>query len=174
MDRTSKQQVIEELSEKFERAKSLVFTEYKGLTVKEANMLRRECRNAGLDYMVAKNTLIYLALPESIRGNAKEHLAGTTAVAIDYSEGVTAAKTLVKFAKDHPAIKPKSGVLENRVLTAAQVDALAKLPSKDELLAKILGSVEAPARNVLGCFNGVATKLAGLFKAYQDKLQAAA
>lgn len=171
MDRNNKKEVVESLAEKFSKAKSMVFSEYKGLTVKEANALRRECRKAGLEYVVAKNTLIHLALPEMVRDKVKPFLVQTTAVAIDYGEGVAGPKTLMKFAKDHPHLKPKAGILEGAVFNSAKVDALAKLPSKEELLSKILGSIQSPPRNVLGCINGVSTKLAGLFRAYREKLE---
>lgn len=170
MDRNNKVEVVAELTEKFDRAKAIVFSEFKGINVKQANLLRRECSKAGLDYMVAKNTLIRLALPDELREKVKPYLTQTTAVAIDYGDGVTGARTLFKMAKDVVAIKPKACILENQVLDAAQVEALSKMPSREELLAKILGSVQAPPRNLLGCINGVATKLAGLFKAYEDKL----
>ncbi|MCG3195945.1 MAG: 50S ribosomal protein L10 [Candidatus Omnitrophica bacterium] len=171
MDRNTKAEVVAELTEKFDRAKAIVFSEFKGISVKQANLLRRECGKAGLDYIVAKNTLIRLALPAELRDKVRPFLTQTTAVAVDYGDGVTGAKTLFKVAKDIAAIKPKAGILENEVLNSAQVEALSKMPSKEELLAKILGSVQAPPRNLLGCINGVATKLAGLFKAYHDKLE---
>lgn len=174
MERGGKEQIVGELTEKFSRAKSIIFCEYKGLTVKGVNSLRRTCRNAGIDYIVAKNTLIYISLPEAVRDKVKDTLVQTTAVAVDYGDGVTVAKVLANFAKEYPTLKPKAGVLDNEFLTAAKVDALAKLPSREELLSKILGSIQAPARNVLGCVNGVGTKLAGLLHAYKEKLQEAA
>jgi large subunit ribosomal protein L10 len=171
LDRKEKGAIIKELETKFSKATSLMFSEYKGLRVKEINQLRRECRDAGLEYVVAKNTLILLALPEALRDKARTHLVGTTSVTVDCGEGVTGPKVLVKFAKGHPHLKPKAGILENMVLDAAQVDALSKIPSRDELLAKMLGSLQAPAQNILGCINGVSTKLAGLLKAYTEKLE---
>ncbi len=174
MDRTGKAEILKDLTERFSKAKSLTFSEYKGLSVKEVNALRRECRNAGLEYVVAKNTLILLALPEELRSKAKPHLVGTTSVTVDCGEGITGPKVLMKFAKDHPFLKPKAGILENQVMNAAQVDALSKTPGREELLAKMLGSIQAPAQNILGCVNGVSTKLAGLLKSYCEKLEQAA
>ncbi len=174
MDRTGKAEILKDLTERFSKAKSLTFSEYKGLSVKEVNALRRECYNAKLDYVVAKNTLILLALPEELQAKAKPYLVGTTSVTVDCGEGVTGPKVLMKFAKDHPFLQPKAGILENQVLNGAQVDALSKIPSRDELLARMLGSINAPAQNILGCVNGVSTKLAGLFKSYCEKLESAA
>ncbi len=150
MDRTGKEVILKDLTERFSKAKSLTFSEYKGLSVKEVNALRRECYNAKLEYVVAKNTLILLALPEELRVKTKPYLAGTTSVTVD------------------------CGILENEVLSGAQVEALSKIPSKEELLARMLGSINAPAQNILGCINGVSTKLAGLMKSYCEKLEKAA
>ena len=171
LDRSTKEKIVADLTERFGRAKSVTFSEFKGLTVDGANQIRRSCRDAGIEYIVVKNTLIYLSLPETIRDEIKPSLAGTTAVALDYEEGVIGPKTLAEFAKDHPEIVIKSGILEDKVLDAAGMTQLAKLPGREELLAKIVGSVQAPARNVLGCVNGVSQKLAGLMRAYHDKLE---
>lgn len=171
MDRTQKERTVAELAEKFAKAKSLTFTEYKGLSVAHANQLRRECRNAGIEYLVAKNTLIHLALPESVRDEIRPFLVNTTSVALDFEDGVVGPKTLAKFAKDHEALKLKAGILDWEVLDQAGVTQLSKLPGKEELLAKILGSIQAPATNILRCVNGVGTKLAGLFRAYHEKLE---
>jgi large subunit ribosomal protein L10 len=171
LERTQKEQVVAELSEKFAKAKSLTFTEYKGLSVAEANRLRRDCRKAGIEYLVAKNTLIRLALPEAVRDRIEPFLVQTTSVAIDYEDGVLGPKTLANFAKEHAAVKLKAGVLDGEVLDQAGVTQLSKLPGKEELLAKILGSIQAPATNILRCINGVGTKMAGLFRAYREKLE---
>lgn len=174
MDRTGKAEILEELREKFANAKSLTFCDYKGLRVKEVNALRRECRKEGLEYVVAKNTLILLALPENLREKAKTLLTGTTSVTLDNGDGVYGPKVLVKFAKDHPFLKPKAGILENEVLSGEQVEALSRIPSREELLSRMLGSIQAPAQNLVGCLNAVQTKLAGLLQAYNEKLEKAA
>jgi len=171
LERTQKEQVVAELAEKFAKAKSLTFTEYKGLSVAHANQLRRECRKAGVEYLVAKNTLIHLALPESVRERVKPFLVNTTSVALDFEDGVLGPKTLANFAKNHEAVKLKAGILDGEVLDRAGVTRLSMLPGKEELLAKILGSIQAPATNILRCVNGVGTKLAGLFRAYREKLE---
>ncbi len=174
LDRSGKAEILQELTEKFAQAKSLTFCEYKGLRVKAVNALRRECRNAGLEYVVAKNTLILLALPENLREKARPILAGTTSVTVDSADGVSGPKVLMKFAKDHPFLKPKAGVLDNVILSADQVDALSKTPSREELLSRMLGSIQSPAQNILGCVNAVPTKLVGLLQAYCEKLEKAA
>jgi large subunit ribosomal protein L10 len=171
LDRTGKEKIVADLTERFGRAKSLTFCEYKGLTVAQANQLRRKCRNAGVDYLVAKNTLIELSLPEELREGIRPFLVQTTAVAVDYQDGVVGPKVLSDFAKEVKVMSLKAGILEGEVLNQAKVEALAKLPSKEELLAKILGSVQAPATNVVRCINGVGTKLAGLLRAYHEKLE---
>ena len=124
-----------------------------------------------MEYTVAKNTLIYLALPESVRDGIKPHLVGTTSVALDKEDGVVGPKVMSEFAKDHQSLTLKAGVLDEDVLDAQGVIALGKIPGKNELLAKILGSVQSPASNVLRCVQGVSTKLAGLFRAYHEDLE---
>ncbi len=171
LERSTKEKIVGDLSERFGRAKSVTFSEFKGLSVADANQLRKACRDAGIEYMVVKNTLIYLSLPESIRDQVKSTLVGTTAVALDYEDGVVGPKALSTFAKEHPAIVVKAGILDDKALDAEAVAQLAKLPGREELLAKILGSVQAPARNVLGCVNAVPQKIAGLMRAYHDKLE---
>ncbi|MCA9433585.1 MAG: 50S ribosomal protein L10, partial [Candidatus Omnitrophica bacterium] len=118
MDRSTKETIVGDLTERFGRAKSLTFTEFKGLSVAHANQLRGKCREAGVEYLVVKNTLIHLALPEAVRDEIKPHLVGTTAVTLDYEEGVVGPKTLSDFAKDHPAIILKAGLLEGKALNA--------------------------------------------------------
>jgi large subunit ribosomal protein L10 len=171
LDRSNKDVIIAELTEKFARAKSIIFCDYKGMSVKDANALRRVCMKSGVDYVVAKNTLIQRSLPESVRNSAGPYLTGQTSVAVDYLEGVVAPKILFEFTKEHKTLVPKGGVMENMTLNEKQVVALSKTPSREELLSKVLGSIEAPATNTLRCISGVATKLAGLLKAYQEKLE---
>ena len=171
LDRKKKEEIVAELAEKFAKAKSLTFCEFKNLTVAEADELRGKCREAGLEYTVAKNTLIYLALPESVRDGVKPHLVGTTSVALDNEDGVLGPKTMSEFAKAHKSLTLKAGVLEEEVLDAQGVTTLGKIPGRNELLAKILGSVQSPATNVLRCIQGVPTKLAGLFRAYHEDLE---
>lgn len=171
MDRNKKEDVVAKLSEKFEKAKSVVFCEFSGLTVEEANSLRRGCRGVGVDYFVVKNSLIYRALPADVREEVKPFLNRTTSIAIDYEEGVVGPKTMANFSKDHASLVAKVGVMDGGILTAEQVAALARIPGREELLSKLLGSIQAPATNVLRCVSGVSTKLAGLFRAYQTKLE---
>jgi len=171
LDRAQKEEIVAVLSEKFQKARSLTFCEFKGLTVADANDLRNECRKSGIEYLVAKNTLIALALPESLRKTLTPQLVGTTSVAIDYEEGVVGPKTMSDFAKDHEAIGLKAGVLDDEALGLKEIQALARTPGRNELMAKVLGSVQAPSRNILGCINGVGTKLAGLIRAYHEKLE---
>jgi large subunit ribosomal protein L10 len=171
LERKKKEAVVAELTEKFAKAKSLTFCEFKNLTVAQADELRGKCRDAGLKYTVAKNSLIYLALPESVRDGIKPHLVGTTSVALDNEDGVVGPKTMSEFSKIHKSLTLKAGVLDEEVLDAQGVTALGKIPGRNELLAKILGSVEAPASNVLRCVQGVSTKLAGLLRAYHEDLE---
>ena len=170
MQRAQKERVVADLSEKLAKAKSITFSDFKGLTVSEANELRAKCRETGVEYLVAKNTLIHLALPESLRDKVRPYLVGTTAVTLDYEEGTLGPKAISGFAKDHEVVKLKAGIFEEEVLDPVGIRAIADLPGREELYSKILGSIQSPATNLLRCVNGVGTKLAGLFRAYHEKL----
>ena len=129
-------------------SQALILTEYAGLTVKEQNMLRTEADKSGGAFMVAKNNLLRLALQEKSKDLAKDldsFLEGPTAVLFS-PDAVGAAKIVSEFAKDHDKLKIKTGVMDDKIITFAEITALSKLPSRDQLLASLLAQLQAPAQ----------------------------
>ncbi|MDD5043419.1 MAG: 50S ribosomal protein L10 [Patescibacteria group bacterium] len=151
-----KQEILKSFKDKLATAKAVVFAKFTGLTVKDITDLRNKCRKEGVFYGVAKKTLLKKALDEA---GFNLPLDGEIAVAFSEKDEVAAAKILDIFAKDHEQVKFLSGILENKILTAEEVKGLAKLPSKKELLAKMVGSIQAP---VSGFVNVLAGNLRGL------------
>ena len=155
MARKEKVEKVKELTEKMETAESIIFTNYRGLNVAEINELRSKLREAGVEYQVIKNTLANFAAENAKIEGLKEVFVGPTAAAFGQDDPVTPAKVLTDFSKDHKELVIKGGVLDGNVIAAEKVEQLAKIPSREELIAKALGSMQAP-------INGFACVLAGI------------
>ena len=168
-----KQGVVDELHGKLGSAKAFYLTDFTGLTVKKVTELRRRLRSAGIEYVVVKNTLAERALEGLDLPEVAEFFKGPTAVAIGQTDPVAAAKVLVDFAKENdnkPAMK--AGVVEGKAYTASEVDRLAKLPGREQLLAELAGCMEAPMSNLLGVLQAKLTETLGLFEALRDQKSA--
>ena len=168
-----KQGVVDELHGKLGSAKAFYLTDFTGLTVKKVTELRRRLRSAGIEYVVVKNTLAERALEGLDLPEVAEFFKGPTAVAIGQADPVAAAKVLVDFAKENdnkPAMK--AGVVEGKAYTASEVDRLAKLPGREQLLAELAGCMEAPMSNMLGVLQAKLTETLGLFEALRDQKSA--
>ena len=155
-----KQEIVASLKEEMTSAKGAVFTTYKGLTVAQDTKLRRALREAGVSYHVVKNTLTTIAAKEAGLDGLVDHLNGTTALAFSKEDAVTPAKVICEFIKknklgDAGILNVKVGLAEGRVIDAAEVEALASLPSREVLIAKVLGSMQAPITNTVGVLQGV-------------------
>ena len=132
------------LKEKFEGAVAGVVVDYKGISVADDTKLRKELREAGVDYSVAKNTLIRLAIDGTALAAMDDILNGTTAVATSKEDYVAAARILSKFAEKNDNFKIKAGFLDGELISLEKVDSLAKLPSKEQLLATVCMAFQAP------------------------------
>ncbi len=149
MERSKKEQIVTEVAEIVSRAQGLFFTDFAGLTVEEATELRREFRKVGVQYKVVKNTFIRKALEKNTGFDAVyDSLAGPTAVAFAFDDPVAPAKVIQKFADKHKKLSLKLCVIEKQVYDGGRLDELAKMPTRKELLAAILGSVQAPLAGV--------------------------
>jgi large subunit ribosomal protein L10 len=170
MKRSEKEQIIAEVKEKVSRAKSMFFADFTGITVEQVNELRREFRKSNIDYRVVKNTLARKTL-EGISGYDKvnEKLVGPTAIAFGYDDPVAPAKVLKKFRDKNDKPKVKICVLESQVFDGQQLDMLAKLPSRAELIAGILGSIQSPITGVVGAINAVMRDLVNVIDAIEKK-----
>lgn len=156
MNRENKQQLITEYHEKLKSAKAVFLADFRGMDVSHATSLRNELRKASVEYKVIKNTLLELASRGTDKESLSEHFTGPTAVALSYDDPVAAAKVLTKCAKEQQAtFKLKAGVLSGKAITVADIQALADLPSREVLLAKMLGSMNAPIANFVGTLAAV-------------------
>ena len=140
----SKQLVIKEIKEKLDRAKSVVFVDARGLTVAQDTVLRKTLREAGVDYKVYKNTLMDFAIKDTAFAGLKDYLAGPTAAAFSYGDSTAAASIISKQFKAMPKLEFKAGVVDNAVYDAEGIRAIADIPPREELLARLLGSFKAP------------------------------
>lgn len=156
------------------RSASLVVVDYKGLTVGKMTELRRQCRQAGVSLRVAKNTLIKRALAGTGMEGLESALSGPTAVAFGLADPSAPARVLFEYAKENETLSIKGGAMEGQVLGMERIRYLATLGTREEVLAKVLGGIQAPATGIAMSLLGVHRKLAGLFTAYQEKLEAAA
>jgi large subunit ribosomal protein L10 len=156
MKREEKEQIVAEVSETVRKAHGMFFTDFTGLTVEQATELRREFHKAGVDYRVVKNTLIQTALKQ-VTGydGVYDRLAGPTGVAFAYEDPVVPARIIQKFAEKHKRLSLKVCVIERQVFEGSRLAELAKLPSRKEVMAAILGSVQAPLAGVPTVLNAL-------------------
>lgn len=145
--REEKVQVVSEIVEKFQNSKSTVVTDYRGLNVAQVTQLRKLCREAGVEFKVYKNTLTRRATAETGLSDLDAVLTGPTAIAFSMEDEMAAMKVIADFAKTNEALEIKGGVMEGKVLTDAEVKAMASLPNREGLLSMLLSVLQAPMRN---------------------------
>lgn len=143
-----KQPIVDAISEEVKDAASIVLVDYRGLTVSEDTELRKQLREAGVTYRVYKNSMMKRAFAGTEFEGLEEYLAGPSAVAISKDDATAPARILAKFAKDAKALELKAGVVEGKVYGETELQAIAAVPSRDELLAKLLGSLQSPITNL--------------------------
>jgi large subunit ribosomal protein L10 len=168
MDRAQKRELVAELKQTFDETQVVVVTRNLGLTVAQSTDLRNRMRDAGARYKVAKNRLALIALEGTRYAPISEMLTGPTALATS-SDPVAAAKAAVDFAKTNDKLEIVGGAMGETLLDANGVKALAELPSLDELRAKIVGLVQAPATKVARVVQAPAAQLARVMAAYAEK-----
>lgn len=150
-----KKKIVEEIKDRFDRAVSAVFIDYRGLTVAEVTELRNKYREAGIEYKVLKNTLIGRAIDGKGLDGVNEFLEGPTAVAFSYDDEIAPAKITYDFIKQVNKMEIKCGVFNNEFTPKDEVIVLASLPSRDELLAKAVGSIKSPIMNLVYTLNAI-------------------
>lgn len=174
LTRAQKEEQVEVLKEKLGRATSVFVADYRGLTVVEGNVLRRELRGDEPDeseYQVAKNSVLKLAVADSDVAVLAEYFSGPTSVAISYGDPVRIAKVLVDTAKKVETFEIKGGFLDGKALTEAEVAKLATLPSLDELRGKLVGLIAAPATKLVRLLKEPGGQLARLVDARRGALE---
>ena len=171
MNKTEKQQLVTELTDKIRSAKALYYTDFTGLNVKRMTELRRRFRKAGVEYVVIKNTLALRAINDS--GLAGTRLRGPTGVVVS-KDPVAAAKLLTDFAKENdqkPAVK--GGLLDGAVIDQAQVKKLASMPSREQMLAELGAGLMSPMAAFVGALNGLMYMMVGALEALKAQKEAA-
>ena len=168
MAKPAKVQAVAEIKELFQNSSTAVVTEYRGLSVPQVTELRKAL-GEDATYTVAKNTLVKRAAEEAGVEGLDDLLSGPTAIAFVTGEVVNAAKALKTFAKDNKELVVKGGVMDGAALSAAELDKIAELESREVLLAKMAGALKGNQAKAAGLFNAPASQLARLFAALQDK-----
>jgi large subunit ribosomal protein L10 len=174
VNREEKTALIADIAARLRGSTLAVMTEYRGLTVAQLNRLRRELKQVGGTYQVTKNTLTRRALKDTAFEKLEQLLTGPTGLVTAAQDPVAVAKVLVRFAEQHDKLKITGGVLEGAVLPAANVSALAKLPSREVLLAQLLGLINAPAAQLLRTIQEPAAQFARLLGALERSKAGAA
>jgi large subunit ribosomal protein L10 len=159
--KAQKQKDLEALTEQFKRANAAMLVGFQGMTVQKDQELRNQLREAGVSYGVVKNTLARKAAEGTVLEQAADQFKGVTAVALSQQDPVGLSKAIAKFSKANPEIfKFKVGIVEGKVVALRDVEAIASLPSKEELISKIMFLVNAQAQRLAAVTNAVARNLA--------------
>ncbi len=152
----AKQLIIDEIKEKLERAQSAVVIDYIGTTVAQADAMRKKLREANVDYTVYKNTLMARAIEGTPYEGLKDVLEGPSAIAISYEDAVAPARVLNGVIKDYKKMAFKAGVIEGTFFDAEGIQAVANLPSRDEMIAKFMGSIQSPVSKFVRTLQAIA------------------
>ena len=167
-----KQDKVSQIREKIDKAQVAIVTEYKGYSVEEITNLRRALQKDGGDYMVTKNTLAKIAIKDTPYELLADSLKGPIAIAFGFEDQVAPAKALAKFIKDTKKGEILAAVLDGKLLSANEAKALATIPSKEEIYAKMLGCINSPATGIVGGINGVMAALTRAVAAVRDQKSA--
>ena len=153
-----KQPIVEEISANIKDAQSVVLVDYRGLTVEQDTNLRKQLREAGITYKVYKNTMMNFAFKGTDCESLAPYLEGPSAIAISSTDAAAPARILCKFAKDANKLEIKAGIVEGMAYDAAGIAEIAKIPSREELLSRLFGSMQSPVANFARVMNQLAEK----------------
>ena len=156
-----KKPVLEEISAQVEGAQCVLLVNYSGLTVAQDTQLRKELREAGVHYKVYKNTMMKRAFAGTAFESLTKDLDGTNAIAISKDDATAPARIIAKFAKQYPALELVAGIVEGNYNDQAGIQALSQIPSREELLGKLLGSIQSPITNFARVLNQIAEQKGG-------------
>ena len=156
-----KKPIIEEIQSSIKDAKSVVVVDYRGLTVEQDTRLRKTLRENNITYKVYKNTMINFAIQGTEFEGLAPYLEGPTAIAISTEDATAPARAICKFAKEAPKLEVKAGIVEGTAYDAAGITQIASVPSREELLAKLLGSMKSPISNLARVINQIAEQQQG-------------
>lgn len=174
MSREKKAQIIESLEETFSRCSVGILTDYRGLSVSEITILRRKLGESGIEYKVVKNTLARFAAERAGRADLATSFEGPVALALGYGDIVEPAKVLTDYISTSKSVLAiKGGFLGDRLLTAEEVSTLAKLPSREVLLARVLGGMQSPITALVNCLTAPIAGVARILEARIKQLEGA-
>lgn len=168
----AKKELVEEIKEKVDKSQSVVLVDYRGLNVDELTKLRQECREAGVEYKVYKNTMMRFAFKDAGLEDFNQFLTGPNAIAFGYEDPVQAAKITYNFSKDHENLEIKAGIVDGKIIDLEEVKSLASLPSKEVLIAQALMGLNAPITGFVNVLQGNIRNLVYALNAIQEKKQA--
>ncbi|HNY66846.1 MAG TPA: 50S ribosomal protein L10 [Deltaproteobacteria bacterium] len=171
MKKEKKEVTVNQLRDELWKSQAVFVTDYMGLNVEKITQLRKSVKAAGGTYKVVKNTLLERASQDLPAHLLEDSFAGPTAVAMAFKDPVAIAKILVNFAKENEKLEIQTGVLGKQVLTANDVQELAKMPGKEQLLAQMLGSINAPVSNFVGVMAAVLRQLLYVLSAIEKQKQ---
>ena len=169
MNREEKKEIVTELSDTLKGAALVVATDYRGLTVEKITQLRNELRSVSSEYRVVKNTLLKRATEGTAVELLHEHVTGPTAIVVSPEDPIAPVKVLVKYLKDFKSLSIKAGVLEGKLLSAEDTQALSTLPGRQELLSKVLSLCVSPHVGLLNTLNGISQKFVRVLHAIEKK-----
>lgn len=169
MNRTEKEQMVQELRDRFSRAKLAVLAEYAGLQVEVLQEIRRKLKGAGGEFKVIKNTLAKRAIPGTPMDGIGSHLEGPVAVIIGYDDPVVATKLIKEFSDREEKLKIKVGVLEGQLLDQKALASIALLPSREVLQARLVQQVSAPIAHLVGGLHDVVRRIVSVLDAVKRK-----
>lgn len=172
MNRREKEQVVSDLNKQIEGYKAVILTHYRGLNVEQMTQLRQRLREEKVTYQVVKNTLMRLASKGTDLEKLNNYFEGPTAMAISYGDPIPLAKILSEFIKTQPALEIKVGLIEGKVAAPEEVRALATMPSREVLLAQVMGGIQMVGGQILGAIHSALQQGVGVIKARGDQLQA--
>jgi len=172
--RAKKEEIMKTLADKFEKSSTAVFTGYKGIDVKSMDKARQILREEGIEYQIAKKTLIKLAIKNTYNFDLSDDLiAGPVGVAFGYKDSVSLCKTLAKISEDLEQFQLLGGIVDDESVDKDMVMTLSKMLSRDELYAKFVGIIKSPLQNFSGLLSGGLSSFATAMKAYADQKEEA-
>ena len=171
MPNAHKEEIVKELTDKLRKATGVYITDFTGLTVSEAVEFRRKLSAAGVEYRVAKNTLIDLAAKEAKIDGLSDYLVGPTGIAFSYDDPAAPAKVISDFTKEYEKIEVRACWFDGEIFGADKFSEIAKLPSRDELFNRLLGDLQSPMRTLAATLQGSMTKLVGVLDSFKNSKQ---
>ncbi|MCH7819947.1 MAG: 50S ribosomal protein L10 [Candidatus Marinimicrobia bacterium] len=171
MPNARKLEIVKELSEKLSKAKGIYLADFAGLTVQEAVDFRKKLKENGIEYRVAKNTLIKLAAKEAKIEGLSEYLVGPTGIALSYDDPASPAKLIYDFAKENEKMDVKAFWMEGELFGAEKFEEVAKLPPRNELLSRLIGDLQSPMRTLAATLQASMSKLVATLNGLKDSKQ---